>query len=174
MQALNIDWVAQPRRITPMGALLSVAALLCAVWVSLNWLDASDARDALLARQQRLARSAGPARVPVTSTPLARDDAQSAAQIDAQLARPWDALLHTLEKRSGAKVALLGLEVQGATRTLRLVGEAARVADVLDYVRALRQSPGLQNVYLSGQEEKLSGERKLLRFTVDASWSALP
>lgn len=175
MQALQINWVARPRHITPVGVLLAGAGLLCAAWVAMNYLDLDAERSSLQARQARMERAdkAGkPASVAVA--PLARDDAQSAAQIDAQLQLPWDNLLHTLEQRSSKNVALMGLDVQAASRSVHLVGEARNMADALAYVRQLRQAGALQKVFLSGQEDKQVAGQSVLRFSLDASWSDAP
>jgi Tfp pilus assembly protein PilN len=104
--------------------------------------------------------------------PLAREDALSVAQIDTQLQRPWDALLHALEQCHVENVALISVEVQGTSGNLRLVGEAKDMDHALAYVRLLRQSPALRSVYLSGQEEKDLISGKVVRFSLDASWSA--
>ena len=175
MQTLDINWAARPRRLTPMGLLLAAAGLLCVAWVTLDYLELDAQRSSLLARQARLDRAEkGGKRVAQAAAPLKREDALSAAQIDAQLQLPWDALLHALEQRSSKNVALMGLDAQAGARSLHLVAEARNMADALAYVRQLRQAPQLQKIYLSGQEEKQAGTQKLLRFALDASWSDAP
>ncbi|WP_342617520.1 PilN domain-containing protein [Rhodoferax sp. GW822-FHT02A01] len=171
MQALNIRWSAGKGHLTPMGVLLAAAGLLCAAWVAQDYLQADAEWQTLQARQARQSRaSQGSKRNPVSIAPLARDDAQSASQIDAQLHRPWDALLRAVERLSTKDVALISIEVQATEGSLRLTGEAKDMEHALVYVKTLRRSPELRKVYLTGQEEKLSGTQKVVRFSLDASW----
>jgi hypothetical protein len=173
MQALEINWVARPRRITTIGLLLALAGLLCAVGVALDYLDADTEQTALLARQNRaLPGDAPKKRSYVETEPLARDAALSAAQIDTQLQLPWNDFLHAIESSSMPSVALLGVEAQGSTRVLHLVAEAKEIEDLLAYVKKLRASPALHDVFVAGQEEKLVNAVKVIRFTVDATWGA--
>ena len=176
MQALDINWVARPRTVTPLGLLLATAGLLCAAWVAQNYLELDAERSSLEARQARLNRAAknGRSGKAVAVLPLARDDAQTAAQIDAQLQLPWDSLLHTLEQHSSPKVALMGLDVQAASHSVHLVGEARTMDDALAWVRQLRQAPQLQQLVLTSQEEKPAAGQKVQRFSLDASWSTAP
>jgi hypothetical protein len=178
MQALNIHWISTRRHVTLTGLVLSIAGILCAVWVMLDYQQADAEWQSLQARQARLARANQPTNQPASRStavapPLARDEALSAAQIDTQLQRPWDALLLTLEQRRVENVTLISVEVQAASGNLHLVGEAKDMDHALAYVRLLRQSPELRNVYLSGQEEKDLASGKVVRFSLDANWSAM-
>ena len=177
MQALAINWAAKPRHITTIGLLLAVTGLLCATFVALDYQDADAEQTALTTRQSRVSTGDAPKkRSYVESEPLARDAALSAAlsaaQIDTQLQLPWSDFLQAIESSNLPTVALLGVEAQGSTRVLHLVGEAKEIEDVLAYVKKLRASRALHDVFLAGQEEKLVGAVKVIRFTVDATWGA--
>jgi hypothetical protein len=175
MQALAINWVARPRRITAVGALLALAGLLCAAGVAIDFSDADSEQATLLTRQSRAAPGESPRkRSAAVAEPLARDAAVSAAEIDDQLQLPWSDFLQAIESSRLASVALLGVEAQGSTRVLHLVGEAKEIEDVLAYVKKLRASPALHDVYLAVQEEKLVGAVKVIRFTLDATWGSAP
>jgi hypothetical protein len=175
MQELAINWVARPRRVTTIGLLLALTGLLCATFVALDYQDADTEQADLLSRQSRSARGDAPGKRSLAeASPLAGDAAVSAAQIDSQLQLPWNDFLHAIESSSMPSVALLGVEAQGSTRVLHLVGEAKDIEDVLAYVKKLRASPALRDVFLAGQEEKLVGAVKVIRFTVDATWGAAP
>ena len=80
-------------------------------------------------------------------------------------------MLHEIELRADPAVALLSVEVQGQKRSLRLIGEAKEMADVVAYVTHLRESPWIKAAYLSGHEEKQEGAIRLIRFSMDATWS---
>lgn len=175
MQALHINWLARSRNITPVGLVLGVAALLCTAVVAQDYLQADAEWQSLQSRQARQAKlGQSPKRTAVSTVPLARDDAQSAAQIDAQLQRPWNALLHALERTTSKDVALVSADLQAAGNSVHLTAEAKDMEHALAYVKKLRQAPELSRVYLTGQEEKLSGTQKVVRFTLDANWGATP
>ena len=173
MQTLNINWISTRRHITLMGLVLAIAGTLCAAWVTLDYLDSDAEWQSLQARKTQLARVSQPAsRSSAIVPPLAREEALSVTQIDTQLQRPWDALLHALEQRHVENVALISVEVQANSGNLHLVGEARDMDHALAYVRLLRQAPELRSVYLSGQEEKELASGKVVRFSLDASWNA--
>ena len=92
----------------------------------------------------------------------------------AQLLLPWGPLLDVLEARTGPAIALLSLDVQGAGRTLRVTGEARAMADVLDYVRALRGAGPIAEVALSGHEARMADAAQSIRFTLDIRWGWPP
>ena len=41
------------------------------------------------------------------------------------------------------------------------------------FVKKLRASPVLRDVFVAGQEEKLVGSVKVIRFSVEATWGAI-
>jgi hypothetical protein len=171
MQALAINWVARTRHITVMGLILALAGLLYAAWVTVDYLDAEAEKSILLARLSRQSQGdTSRKRSHVPAEALAGDAALSALQIDAQLQLPWNSVLEAIESSRLASVALLGMEAQGGTRVLHLIAEAEEIEDVLAYVKKLRASPALHDVFLVGQEDKIVGAVKVIRFTVDATW----
>jgi Tfp pilus assembly protein PilN len=90
-----------------------------------------------------------------------------------QLRLPWGAILHEIETRTGPDVALLNMEAQGPTRTLRLTGEAKTMTDVLAYLSRLRESGLIESANLTHHEEKQVGAVSIIRFSLDATWKAL-
>ena len=174
MQALHINWLSGRSHLTPLGVVLAAAALLCTAWVVQDYVQADAEWQSLQARQARQVRANQTKRGGVSVAPLARDDALSASQIDAQLHRPWNALLRAIEQRSVKDVALISIDVQGTGNSLHVTGEAKDMEHALAYVKALRRAPELSKVYLTGQEEKLSGTQKVVRFSLDAHWGDAP
>ena len=77
-----------------------------------------------------------------------------------------------IESRSDPAVALLSVEAQGQSRTMRISGEAKTMADAVAYVGRLRESPRLTAVFLSGHDEKQAGAVTVVRFSLDAKWSS--
>ena len=103
---------------------------------------------------------------------MARDDVKATERIVSQLNLPWNALLQELENLADPGIALLSIESQGQTRTLRLTGEAKTIGDVVAYVTRLRESPQVAAATLSGHEEKQAGAVEVIRFSLDVDWNS--
>jgi Tfp pilus assembly protein PilN len=91
-----------------------------------------------------------------------------------QLQLPWDAVLREIEKSANSSVALLSVEAQGRSRTLRLTGEAKTMAEVVAYTRRLRESPLIAAANVTHHENKDGGPVSLIRFAIEASWNSRP
>ena len=178
MNALQINFVAPPRRASWLGWGLATLGLVGALVVAQHYSTAQDALDDALADQTRLQQRKTPpgaSHKPQHATAGGRDERQSATQVAAQMSEqlqlPWDALLKELERLSLPDVALVQLDLQGHGRKLRLQGEAHDMDAVVKYAQALRQSPLLAGVVLSGSEERTIGAATVLRFTLEATWN---
>ncbi len=179
MNALAINFVQGRRLASPLGLLLLVVGVAAAGVVAWDYQEARDALDRVELRQARVTRPASAPR-PIAGT-TAADPARNGATganaakaievVAAQLSLPWDAMLRAVETGSDPTVALLSVEAQGQTRTVRISGEAKSMSDVAAYVRRLRASPLLASVFLNGHEEKQAGAVTVIRFTLDAKWS---
>ena len=185
MNALAINFVLRRRLASPLGVLLLVVGVASVTAVALDYVQARDELDRVELRQARVKRpGAAPRPRPGTGTGTGAATAEPARNsatgtkametVTAQLGLPWDAMLRAIETHSDPAVALLGVEAQGQTRTIRISGEAKTMADVVAYVRRLRESPQLTSVFLNGHEEKQAAAVTVIRFTLDAKWSGPP
>ena len=102
--------------------------------------------------------------------PAATDEKQAVERVRAQLNTPWDVVLREIATRAGPSVALLELEAQGQTRSLRITGEAKTMSDVVAFVGRLRESKIIETANLSRHEEVMSASVKVIRFSLDANW----
>lgn len=173
MNALELDFARRRRRASPLGLLLLAAGAAAIGASALDYLDAREALARAEAQQARLARQAKAPPPRAAKAPV-RDEVQPALRAVAQLRLPWDALLREIELLADPSVALLGIEGQGQARTLRLTGEAKTMADVVAYLGRLRDSPWIDAAHLSGHEERQAGSVKVIRFSLEASWSGPP
>lgn len=176
MRALDIDFIRTRSAPPPLAWLL---LLVGAVGLAVVLLDAADARaerqaaQEQLDRRQRIDRTALPAR-PARAVALSAEQVRAGERLEAALDQPWGPLLSDLETLAGDRVALLGMEAQADGQRLRLTGEARQMADVVAYVRRLRDLPGTRRAVLSAHELREEGAVSVLRFTVDAQWGAAP
>ena len=172
MNALNINFIAQRRSPSLIGLALLALGVAYAAVVGMHYSDAQDELDRAQSRQARAQRKEAPQHKPAQEQRSAQDELKSAGRIDAELQRPWEAVLHELETRATPDVAVVQLEMQGQARTFHLTGEAKSMDDVVPYVQGLRQSKVLSEVYLAGHEEKTVGAVTVVRFNLNANWSA--
>jgi hypothetical protein len=184
MQALGFNFAGHRRLSSPLGLLLLAAGAAAIAVVTLDYLAASEELARVQARHERMVRldiATRPgkrvAALPATAASGAAGDSANGSngsntvmRVTQQLQLPWDALLQDLETLADPSVALLSLDAQGQAHTLRLTGEAKTMAEVLAYVGRLRALPSLDAVQLTSHEEKLAGNVKVIRFTVDATW----
>lgn len=91
-----------------------------------------------------------------------------------QLNAPWETLLNGLEIATDDKVALLSMQPNLARGEALLLGEAARYADVLDYIERLKAQPGFMQAYLTNHTIAEDTPGKPVRFAITLQWEAAP
>jgi hypothetical protein len=99
-----------------------------------------------------------------------KDDGSS--QLLEQLNAPWETLLNGLEVAAGDKVALLSMQPNLTRGETVLLGEAARYADVLDYIERLKAQPGFMQAYLTNHTIAEDTPGKPVRFAITLQWEA--
>lgn len=177
MTAIRIDFAPPSLRRTlhrtPLAHwLLALAALACcagAAWGIAARLEQQHARAALLLR-------AAAVRTPAATTaPRAPIPAALAAAVNGavlQLNLPWRELQDAIEAATPASVALLALEPDPKTRTLRVTAEAKASDAMLNYVERLKQQPFFTGATLTGHDTNEQDANRPLRFQIEAQWSA--
>ena len=117
----------------------------------------------------QLAAAAAPAPAASrASVPEVQANAINAAVM--QLNLPWSSLLSALERATPASVALLELEPDARKQRLRGAAETRSSADMLAFIRGLRQQPQFANAVLKRHEFTLQGANQVLRFEFEADW----
>ncbi len=174
IQPLDIDFIRRRRPVSLACVVLLLAGLVTVGVTLSDYLDARNDLERLEARQARMQRgqrqeSLALRRAEPAAQPLA--EIPTVDSIAARLRLPWDAMLQELERHADAPVALLSVESQGHGRGLRLTGEAKSMADVLAYVSRLGASPRIGSATLSGHEARMAGAVRVIRFSLDVTWS---
>lgn len=171
MQRLRIDFLKRRPPVSLLGWALSIAGVASMAVAALDYSQARDELQSALDHAERQARgSKQRARSNTTAPTVAPELLRASARADAALSQPWGRLLRDLETLADSRVALLGVEAQGAARTLRITGEAATVADAVDYVERLRQSPLTRSAVLGSHEWRNAEGVDVIRFSVDMAW----
>jgi Tfp pilus assembly protein PilN len=87
-----------------------------------------------------------------------------------QLNLPWSFLFSQLEKAKTEGVALLSVEPNANSTSIKVVGEANSYEAMLKYVRNLSAQGVLQGVYLMDHKMDEQNPDKPIRFSLEASW----
>lgn len=151
-----------------------VLLLVGLVGLALAALDHAQAREELQAVVERGERQARNSKAPRRDASPAQAPAVAAAnaRVGRAIAHPWGRLLKELEGLAEPGVALLGFEAQGATRQLRITGEARTMAEVIAYVESVRLSPVSSSVVLGSHEWVMQDGVPVIRFSIDIAWGS--
>lgn len=122
--------------------------------------------------QQRLQQEKH-ASAPAASKQAVIAPAQATAVNNAvmQLNLPWRDLHEAIEQGTPKDVALLSLDPDPATRSLRIIAETRSSDAMLAYVEKLKQQPFFVSAVLVKHEVNEQDPNQALRFQVDAQWT---
>ncbi len=165
MQAIKLDFSrsrAAPRWIAP--ALLLVAIAF-----------AGDVAGAFLRTVHDIAKSESAlARVephsPRSARKVSPEELAAARETMRSLSTPWDKLFAALESASSDQVALLAIEPDPKSGTVRITGDSKDYLAALTYVLNLSRAPSLSGVELVRHEVKQNDPQKPVTFIVSATW----
>lgn len=181
---LHLDF-ACPHTTTADRAAWTLAALASASIAVLGWqyltLSADlETGEREQARFERVAQPQIPAvgeagdRGDHTDRDALRREMRQARRIIEQLDAPWMALFSAIEAAFDDNVTLLGIEPEPDRREVRLLAEAKDTAAMLAYVRQVRSSPVLREVWLASHLVNQQDPLRPVRFTMQARWIAPP
>lgn len=172
---LELDFVYRPPAAPWAGRLLLALAVALTLDVALSW---REARSAVKDREMRiaaLARAAGPARAPgKPGRPASPEELAAAADTVRRISLSWDALFAALEAASNDGIALLAVEPDAKSQTVRITAEGKDYAAALAYVLELRRAGKLERVHLVHHEVKRDDPHRAVAFSVAAAWSEKP
>jgi len=169
MPPLRIDFLRRRPPASLLGWTLMLFGLVGLVLSALDYAQAQEEFQSTLDHAERQSRSAKTK--PRTAAPtLAPAVITANARVARAIAHPWGKLLKELERLAEPGIALLGFEAQGATRQLRITGEAKTMAEVIAYVESLRLSPVSSSVVLGSHEQVLQDGVPVIRVSVDIDW----
>ena len=167
MKRVELDYLAPPR-----GALwpgLVVLAISLAIFAALV-LRYSHTRHEL-ARYQANGKLVSAERMPQISMSKERLEAEvkSAESVVRQLALPWAAMVQAIEQAGTPNVALLQLQPDAETRTVKLTAEARSREAMFDYLRRLGSASALGEVHVISHQIQREEPQRPIQFSVQAS-----
>ena len=167
--ALRLDFHADPVQRRRRGAAFVVLALLLTI-IPLGYFQ--HVRQMMLELRQESAALAQQSSLPAVPMPVAnREDGSD--KLLRQVNVPWNILLDGLEAATGGKVVLLTLQPNARQGEAVLGGEAARYAEVLEYIERLKAQPGFGQVFLTNHEVAEDAPGRPVRFTIGLKWERM-
>jgi Tfp pilus assembly protein PilN len=167
MKPVELDYLAPPRSPVWPGVVVLALALVVAAGLVARYRSASDE----LARLELAGKLVAVERRPLASVPKERLDAEvkAAESVVRELALPWAALIEAVERAASRDVAILQLEPNAETRSVRLVAEARSREAMFQYLRRLGASRGLAEVHVVNHQVEREEPQRPIRFAVQAA-----
>jgi Tfp pilus assembly protein PilN len=93
-----------------------------------------------------------------------------ANRVIAKINLPWDILFQEIETTIDSQVSLLSLEPKIEKNEVQISAEAITYHAMLDYIKRLRLSKHLKEVYLQSHQIQVQDPQKPIRFIVQLKW----
>ncbi|MCG7756665.1 MAG: PilN domain-containing protein [Nitrosomonas sp.] len=120
-------------------------------------------------QQKAVPRTRSTPRIKEFSQEIRKEITQANAILD-QINLPWETLFDAIEHAATEEIALLSLQPNVASRTLRLSGEAKSMSELLDFVEALERELVFENVHLLNYKVKQDNPHRPIIFLLTAAW----
>ena len=122
-----------------------------------------------LQQQKNAPRARSTSRIREFGQEIRKEVAQANAVLD-QINLPWEALFDSLEHAATEEIALLSLQPNVSSRTLRISGEARNMSELLDFVESLERETVFENVHLINYRIKQDNPHRPITFLLTAAW----
>ena len=164
---VELDYVAPVRRPAWPGLLLLAVALAVSALVLERYRDVRQE----LARYEAQAGLVLPGARTTRALPKERLDeqAKSAEAVVRQLTLPWGSLIGAIEQAATRDVAILQLQPDAETRTVKLTAEARTREAMFDYLRRLAATHSLAEVHVVSHQVQRDDPQRPIQFAVQAA-----
>lgn len=169
MQRLRIDFFHRQPTFSVSSWLLLLVGIMSMAVSLLDYSQAHEELKSTLEMNERKSRIKM-TRVRTVVHPTSPELAKASERANAALAQPWERVLSALESQTYAEVALIGVEMQGPARSIRIAGEAKSMEDVVGYVERLQSSPSIVSIELGSHEVRTVQGVRVIRFSADLVW----
>jgi hypothetical protein len=171
MPRVELDYAAPARR-APWAGLAVLAVSLAVAGVMFESYRGVGAE---LARLQAQSGRAGPERreARTLSKEQLAAEAKSAEAVVRQLTVPWAGVVQAIEQATMREVAILQLQPDADTRSLKLVAEARQREAMFEYLRRLAAARGLSDVHIVSHQVQRDDPQRPIQFAVQASMKGL-
>ena len=164
MQRIDLDFVRRRRASRWAGRVLLAAALGMAGDLATTYVGLQrdvKANEAIVARAQP--------HKPVAA--VSREEMALAKDTVERLALPWSKLFAALESAATDQVALLAIEPDTKSGTVKISGDSKDYLAALTYVLNLSRAESLSHVQLVRHEVKQNDPQHPVAFSISAAWN---
>jgi hypothetical protein len=167
MKRVELDYLAPSRGPIWPGLIVLAVSLVVAGALMARYRDTHNE----LARLQATGKLVSPERRPQVSLSKERLEAEvkSAESVVRELSLPWASLIQAIEQSSTREVALLQLQPDPETRTVKLTAEARTREAMFDYLRRLGSAKGLAEIHVVSHQLQREDPQHPIQFSVQAS-----
>ena len=165
MQRIELDFIRRAPRSPWAGRVLLAVALGLAGDMAFSYvslLRTVKQNESIVARAQPRKQVAAPASAEEVA--LARDTVE-------RLALPWPKLFAALEAAASDQVALLAIEPDTKSGTVKISGDSKDYLAALGYVLNLSQADTLSHVQLVRHEVRQNDPQRPVSFSISAAWN---
>jgi hypothetical protein len=124
----------------------------------------------MVTMERQTQRKTTPLASPVQGGREVKQEFRRANAVMSEIDLPWGALFDSVEYAASHDVALLAVQPDAASRTMRIGGEAKSMSALLDFVSALEREPVFKDAYLLKYEIKKDDPHQPIIFSLMASW----
>ena len=165
MQRIELDFIRRAQRSRWAGRVLLAVALGLAGDMAFSYaslLRSVKENESIVARAQP--GKPPPAPASAEEVALARDTVE-------RLALPWPKLFAALEAAASDQVALLAIEPDTKSGTVKISGDSKDYLAALGYVLNLSQADTLSHVQLVRHEVRQNDPQRPVSFSISAAWN---
>jgi hypothetical protein len=164
MQRIELDFIRRAPRSRWAGRVLLAVALGVAGDMAFTFVQLART----VKSNEAVAAHAQP-RKPVHA--VSADEAALARDTVERLGLPWTKLFAALESAANEEVALLAIEPDTKTGTVKISGDSKDYLSALAYVLNLSQADALSHVQLVRHEVKQNDPQRPVAFSISAAWN---
>ena len=171
MKRVDLDYLGRRRRPAFAGLVVLGLSVALAAGLALRYRDVRvelaslETQSGLISPERRVLRAVPKERLD--------EETRLAEAVVRQLTVPWGPLIGAIEQAATREVAILQLQPDAESRTLRITAEARHRDAMFEYLRRLAAARGLAEVHVVSHQVQRDDPQRPMQFTVQASLKAM-
>ena len=168
MQRIELDFVRRRPASRWAGRVLLAVALGIAGEMGFTYVQLSRTVNT---NEAIVARAASTSHARKAANPVSAEEVAAARETVNRLGLPWTKLFAALEGAANERVALLAIEPDAKSGTVKISGDSKDYLSALTYVLNLSRADTLSHVQLVRHEVKQNDPQRPVSFSISAAWN---